>query len=126
MSRYNGLRIVGEYYDAAVSGCDPANALPVSNRCSQPSMGGDVRTIVVEDATRFARDVIEQEMGLRLLIKRSVTVLTASGWNLTDNSDASRAAMRQCSACLPSMSANRWWRNCAVRETGQARLLGGA
>src|SRR5262249_1063615 len=36
-----------------------------------------VRTVVVEDASRFARDLVAQELGLLLLIKRDVRV--ASG-----------------------------------------------
>jgi hypothetical protein len=35
-----------------------------------------VRTVVVEDASRFARDLIAQELGLLLLIKCGVRVLT--------------------------------------------------
>jgi hypothetical protein len=53
-----------------------------------------VRTVVVEDAARFARDLVAQELGVLLLIKRDVRVLTASGDNLTDTSDPSRV-MRQ-------------------------------
>src|SRR5262249_8388341 len=54
-----------------------------------------VRTVIVEDATRFARDLIAQELGVLLLIKRGVRVLTAAGDDLTDASDPSRVMMRQ-------------------------------
>src|SRR5262249_30358287 len=54
-----------------------------------------VRTVIVEDATRFARDLVAQELGVLLLIKRNVRVLTANGDNLTDTSDPSRVMMRQ-------------------------------
>jgi DNA invertase Pin-like site-specific DNA recombinase len=49
----------------------------------------------VEDASRFARDLVAQELGLPLLIQRGVRVLTASGEDLTDTSDPSRVMMRQ-------------------------------
>jgi Resolvase, N terminal domain len=48
-----------------------------------------------EDASRFARDLVAQELGLLLLIKRDVRVLTANGDDLTDTSDPSRVMMRQ-------------------------------
>jgi DNA invertase Pin-like site-specific DNA recombinase len=54
-----------------------------------------VQTVVVEDATRFARDLVAQELGLLLLIKRDVRVLTASGDDLTETADPSRVMMRQ-------------------------------
>ena len=42
-----------------------------------------------------ARDLVAQELGLLLLIKRDVRVLTVSGDDLTDTSDPSRVMMRQ-------------------------------
>jgi hypothetical protein len=50
---------------------------------------------VVEDASRFARDLVAQELGLLLLIKRDVRVLTATGDDLTETADPSRVMMRQ-------------------------------
>jgi hypothetical protein len=46
-----------------------------------------VRTVIVEDASRFARELVTQELGILALIKRGVRVLTANGDNLTDSSD---------------------------------------
>jgi DNA invertase Pin-like site-specific DNA recombinase len=60
-----------------------------------PGLSNGVRTVVVEDASRFARDLVAQELGLLLLIKRGVRVVTASGDDLTDTSDPSRVMMRQ-------------------------------
>jgi DNA invertase Pin-like site-specific DNA recombinase len=54
-----------------------------------------VRTVLVEDASRLARDLVAQELGVLLLIKRGVRVLTANGDDLTDTSDPSRVMMRQ-------------------------------
>ena len=57
--------------------------------------GNSVRTVLVEDASRFARELITQELGILALINRVVRVLTANGDDLTDSSDSSRVMMRQ-------------------------------
>src|SRR3954451_7856623 len=57
--------------------------------------GNGVRTVIVEDASRFARELVTQELGILALIKRGVRVLTANGDDLTDTSDPSRVRMRQ-------------------------------
>jgi DNA invertase Pin-like site-specific DNA recombinase len=54
-----------------------------------------VRVVIVEDASRFARELMTQELGILLLIKRGVTVLTASGDDLTVTNDPMKKAMRQ-------------------------------
>ena len=51
--------------------------------------------MIVEDASRFARDLVTQELGILALIKRGMRVLTANGDDLTDSSDPSRKMMRQ-------------------------------
>jgi DNA invertase Pin-like site-specific DNA recombinase len=57
--------------------------------------GNGVRTVIVEDASRFARELMTQELRLLALIKRGVRVVTAGGDDLTDTSDPSRVMMRQ-------------------------------
>jgi hypothetical protein len=57
--------------------------------------GNGVRVVIIEDASRFARDLVTQELGILALIKREVRVITANGDDLTDNSDPSRTMMRQ-------------------------------
>ena len=57
--------------------------------------GNGVRTVIVEDASRFARELVTQELGILALIRRGVRVLTASGDDLTDSTDPSRKMMRQ-------------------------------
>ena len=51
--------------------------------------------MIVEDASRFARELMTQELGILALIRRGVRVLTANGDDLTDTSDPSRVMMRQ-------------------------------
>jgi DNA invertase Pin-like site-specific DNA recombinase len=65
--------------------------------------GNGVRIVIVEDASRFARDLITQELGILALIKRGVRVLTANGDDLTDDSDPARKMMRQVAIVLAPM-----------------------
>jgi DNA invertase Pin-like site-specific DNA recombinase len=60
--------------------------------------GNGVRVVLIEDASRFARDLIAQELGIVLLVARGVKVITAAGDDLTDTSDPSRVMMRQISS----------------------------
>jgi DNA invertase Pin-like site-specific DNA recombinase len=39
--------------------------------------GNDIRTVIVEDASRFARDLVGQGLGIALLAKRGVRLQTA-------------------------------------------------
>jgi DNA invertase Pin-like site-specific DNA recombinase len=55
--------------------------------------GNGVRTVIVEDASRFARELMAQELGITLLISRSVRLLTAA--DLTASEDPTRKMMRQ-------------------------------
>ncbi|MFZ2142712.1 MAG: recombinase family protein, partial [Xanthobacteraceae bacterium] len=57
--------------------------------------GNGVRVVLIEHASRFARDLIAQERGIVLLVARGVKVITAGGDDLTDTSDPSRVMMRQ-------------------------------
>jgi DNA invertase Pin-like site-specific DNA recombinase len=86
---------VDEFNDAAVSGADPIETRPGFAALLDRIEGNGVRTVIVEDASRFARELVTQELGILALIKRGVRVLTANGDDLTDTSDPSRVMMRQ-------------------------------
>ena len=83
------------FYDPAVSGADPIETRPGFNRLLDRIEGNGVRTVLIEDASRFARDLMTQELGILSLIKLGVRVITASGDDLTDTSDPMKKAMRQ-------------------------------
>ena len=83
------------YYDAAVSGADPIEGREGFARLLDRIEGNGVRTVIVEDASRFARELVVQELGIALLAKRGVRLLTASGDDLTDSDDLGRKMMRQ-------------------------------
>ena len=83
------------FYDPAVSGADPIETRPGFAALLNRIESNGVRTVIVEDATRFARDLVAQELGILSLISLGVRVLTASGEDLTDTSDPMKIAMRQ-------------------------------
>lgn len=90
-----GYVLVDTFNDAAVSGVDPIETRPGFARLLDKIEDNGVRTVIVEDASRFARELVTQELGILLLIERGVRVLTAGGDDLTDTSDPSRVMMRQ-------------------------------
>ncbi|WP_426442046.1 recombinase family protein [Bradyrhizobium genosp. P] len=90
-----GFDVVDEYYDPAVSGVDPIETRPGFAALLDRIESNGVRTVIVEDASRFARDLITQELGILALINRGVRVLTAGGDDLTDSGDPTRVMMRQ-------------------------------
>lgn len=73
----NGYQVVGTFYDAAVSGADH-----ISERAGFTSMleaisANGCKTIVVESAHRFARDLLVQEIGYQQLADMGVTLIAA-------------------------------------------------
>jgi DNA invertase Pin-like site-specific DNA recombinase len=90
-----GFVLVDEFTDAAVRGTDPIEARPGFSALLDRIEGNGVRVVLIEDGSRFARQLMTQELGLIALMTRGVRVLTASGDDLTDDSDPSRTMMRQ-------------------------------
>jgi len=72
-----GLTIVHEYYDAAVSGADPVDTRAGFNDMIAYMLGNGARTIIVENASRFARDLIVQETGYQMLKARGIELIAA-------------------------------------------------
>ncbi|MBP0463095.1 recombinase family protein [Roseomonas sp. PWR1] len=94
-AKHARLRIVGECYDAAVSGADPITERPGFAALLDKIEGNGVRLVLIESADRFARDLLVQETGIAILQQRGVRVVTASGDDLTDSSDPARVMLRQ-------------------------------
>lgn len=90
-----GYALVDEFYDMGVRGADPIADRPGFSALLDRIEANGVRVVIVEDASRFARELLTQELGILALIKRGVRVLTANGDDLTDDSDPSRKMMRQ-------------------------------
>lgn len=94
-AKRGGYEIVDWFNDPAVSGADPIEARPGFAALLDRIEGNGVRTVIVEDASRFARELMTQELGILALIRRGMRVLTSNGDDLTDSSDPSRKMMRQ-------------------------------
>jgi DNA invertase Pin-like site-specific DNA recombinase len=72
-----GYEVVDEFYDAAVSGADPIDMRPGFAAMLERIEGNGVRTIIVETASRFARDLMVQEVGHAKLRERGIDLIAA-------------------------------------------------
>src|SRR6516164_4441946 len=72
-----GMVIVDWFYDAAVSGADPIETRPGFTALLARIAGNGARTIVVETANRFARDLMVQEVGFAMLRDLGITLIAA-------------------------------------------------
>jgi DNA invertase Pin-like site-specific DNA recombinase len=91
-----GIEVISCFWDADVKGSDFIETrdgfAALLRHCEVES----ISMVLVDDPSRFARDIIAQEMGLRLLTKRGVRLVTASGMDMSaDSSDPGKKMMRQ-------------------------------
>jgi DNA invertase Pin-like site-specific DNA recombinase len=76
-ARRAGYELGAEFYDAAVSGADPVDSRPGFAAMLERIEGNGVRTIIVETASRFARDLMVQEVGHAKLRERGIDLIAA-------------------------------------------------
>jgi len=106
-AKRSGYQVVETFYDAAVSGVDAIEGRPgFASLLDRIEVNG-VRTVIVEDVSRFARDNYAHVVGLALLRERGVTLLTADGHNLTDDTDEMQEAMLSVMAVFATMEKKR-------------------
>jgi DNA invertase Pin-like site-specific DNA recombinase len=72
-----GYEIVAEYFDADVKGADLIENRPAFSDMMARIAGNGVKTIIVETASRFARDLIVQETGYRMLRDAGIALIAA-------------------------------------------------
>jgi DNA invertase Pin-like site-specific DNA recombinase len=70
-------KLVAEYSDDGVKGADPVDTRPGFAAMLQRVASNGVRTVIVETASRFARDLIMQETGWRFLRDAGITLIAA-------------------------------------------------
>ena len=70
-----GYDLIAEYSDDGIRGADPIDQRPGFAAMLAHIAGNGVRTILVETASRFARDLIVQETGFRLLRDAGITLV---------------------------------------------------
>ena len=90
-----GVEIVDWFYDAAVSGADPVETRPGFAAMLERIEGNGVRLVLVEDVAGFAGWSRPGELGVLVVAKRGVRVVTAGGEDLTDARDPAKVMMRQ-------------------------------
>lgn len=76
-AKASGLEIVREFYDAAVSGADRIDQREGFTALLAWAQENSVRTVVVENASRFARDLIVQETGYEMLTRQGFKLIAA-------------------------------------------------
>ena len=62
-AKANKIKVVGEFYDAAVSGADPIDVREGFSDMLAYMAGNGAKTILCENASRFARDLTVQLTG---------------------------------------------------------------
>jgi DNA invertase Pin-like site-specific DNA recombinase len=72
-----GYTIIAEYTDDGVKGADPVDQRPGFAAMLAHIASNGVRTIIVENASRFARDLIIQETGWKYLQDMGITLIAA-------------------------------------------------
>lgn len=97
-----GHDVTACYWDAAVSGADPIETRGgfVSMLTDAAEIGAS--TIIVENATRFARDLLVQETGLLLLERAGLTLVSADGTTF-DGSSPMAKALRQMAGVMAEL-----------------------
>jgi len=90
-----------------VSGADPIDVRPGFKALLERIMSNGVRTVIVEDASRFARTLMVQEAGIATLAGIGVRVITSRGDDLTESDDEMRVAMRQIAGVFSQLEKTR-------------------
>lgn len=91
----HSMEIVHEYYDAAVSGADPVDTRVGFNEMLAYMLGNGARTIIVENASRFARDLIVQETGYQALKAKGIELIAADSPDSFVSDTPTAALIRQ-------------------------------
>lgn len=99
----SGYTIVEEFYDAAVSGADALDARPGFAEVLKRIAANGVRTIIVETASRFARDLIVAETGFRRLCDAGIKLIAADAPNSFLDDTPTSAFIRQVLAAVQEL-----------------------
>src|SRR5580700_11837239 len=91
----NGIEIAGWFYDAKVKGADRIESRPGFADMLATIAGNGVRTIIVETANRFARDLIVQETGYSYLRDLGYTLIAADDPDSFTEETPTRTLIRQ-------------------------------
>ncbi|WP_338309427.1 recombinase family protein [Bradyrhizobium sp. TM233] len=76
-AKRTGIHLVGTYHDEAVKGSDPIDTRPGFAAMLEALEANGTKTIIVETANRFARDLMVQEVGYAMLRARGIELVAA-------------------------------------------------
>ena len=91
-----GFAIIGEYYDAAVSGADPVDQRPGFAEMLQRLASNGAKTIIVESPDRFARDLAVQLAGHDMLKKLGLSITPVSAPDFFTEDTPTAVLVRRC------------------------------
>jgi DNA invertase Pin-like site-specific DNA recombinase len=124
-AKHAGFELVGEYCDQTVSDADPIEGRPGFKALLDRIVSNGVNTVIVEDASRFARTLMVQEAGIAMLVGLGVQVMTSRGDDLTDSDEEMRVAMRQIVGVFSQLEKTRHVKKLkAARERKKASGIG--
>lgn len=101
-----GYEIVSQYYDAAVSGTDDIMDRPEFARMVADAKAADVSVILVESASRFARDYIVQMTGYELLVKAGIQIIPTDSPSYFTEDTPTAIMIRQILAAVSGFERN--------------------
>lgn len=91
----NNIEIVATFQDDAVKGTDLIEARPGFAAMLTAIAGNGVRTILVETANRFARDLIVQETGYRFLQQQDIDLIAVDSQGMFLDDTPTATLIRQ-------------------------------
>jgi DNA invertase Pin-like site-specific DNA recombinase len=74
-AKANRITVVAEFYDAAVSGADAVDARPNFRRMLERCQADGISAVLVESASRFARDLAVQLTGHAMLQREGIELI---------------------------------------------------
>ena len=124
-AKRHGFTIAGTFSDDAVSGEDDIASRPGFSAMLDALEANGTRTVIVEDASRFARKVLVQELGIVALIARQVSCWSAAGeMELTNTDDEFKVAMRQIAATFAELEKSRLVKKLKVARVRKQEATG--
>lgn len=115
-ARTAGFQIIEWFEDGGVSGTTELENRPGLLDALTRTTTNGVKVMILEHSDRLARDLVVQETIIRQFIEAKVRILTADGFDLTDEDDDSRVFIRQVLG-----SANQFNKRVLARRMREAR-----
>ncbi|MFC3325671.1 recombinase family protein [Mesorhizobium cantuariense] len=94
-AKRHGIKVVEEFHDEAVSGADPIDTRPGFQDLLEYMAGNGARVILIENASRFARDLAVQIAGHKLLQGLGYELIPVDAPDSFTNDTPTAAMVRQ-------------------------------